>query len=73
MMSDDSIWNYPIVDKVRHYVEKDIDYAYKDYPSIIKSRGLNGFKRPIPDNPKGTITVTAEMNNKIYKGTLTET
>ena len=29
MANDDSIWNYPIVDEVRYYVEKDIDYAYK--------------------------------------------
>ena len=32
----------------------DQDYCYKDYPSIIKSAGLNGFKRPQDEVPVPT-------------------
>ena len=30
----------------------DMNYAYKDYASIIKNAGLNGFKKPAKVNPK---------------------
>ncbi|WP_418222798.1 GH25 family lysozyme [Clostridium isatidis] len=30
----------------------DTDYAYKDYPSIIKNAGLNGYSKGTPETPK---------------------
>ncbi len=53
----------------------DMDYAYVDYPSKIKERGLNGFgKQPdIPQKPeKKEITVEMTVDGVKYKGTLTE-
>ena len=53
----------------------DMDYAYVDYPSKIKERGLNGFGKQ-PDNPqkpaKKEITVEMTVDGVKYKGTLTE-
>ena len=42
----------------------DLDYAYKDYPSIIKKAGLNGYKK------QETVATTPKKetnNNKFYK------
>ena len=53
----------------------DMDYAYVDYPSKIKERGLNGFgKQPdIPAKPeKKEITVEMTVDGVRYNGTLTE-
>ena len=53
----------------------DLDYCYVDYPSKIKSFGLNGFgKEPEPDKPaeKKTIVAEIEIGGVKYKGTLTE-
>ena len=52
----------------------DQDYCYKDYPSIIKSAGLNGFKRrqdadavPTPVRPQPQKTVT-EIAKEVIDG-----
>lgn len=42
----------------------DLDYAYKDYPNIIKKAGLNGYKK------QETVATTPKKetnNNKFYK------
>ena len=35
----------------------DQDYAYKDYPSLIKKKGLNGFKKTSTSSKKDKYTV----------------
>lgn len=56
----------------------DLDEAYKDYPTIIKNAGLNGFKKP--ENPApapvqekpAPQTGELTLNGKKYKITLEE-
>ena len=54
----------------------DLDIGYKDYPTIIKGKGLNGFGKaeptsaPAPDKPDTTVTATITIGNDTYKGTL---
>jgi GH25 family lysozyme M1 (1,4-beta-N-acetylmuramidase) len=55
----------------------DEDTAYKDYPTIIKNAGLNGFKKPEnpapPQNkPAPQKVVALTIDGKTYEGTLTE-
>ena len=52
-----------------------MNYAYKDYPAIIKSAGLNGFAKTTTPKPetKKTATVTVTIDGKIYAGDLKET
>lgn len=40
----------------------DLDYAYQDYPAIIKASGLNGFS-------KNATTTTDKPNEDTKKGT----
>ena len=54
----------------------DMDICYKDFPTIIKSKGLNGWgNAPVPvqvaDAPKTetTVTATIKIGNDTYKGT----
>ena len=42
--------------------EVDLDYAYQDYPAIIKASGLNGFS-------KNATTATDKPNEDTEKGT----
>ena len=52
----------------------DLDYAYADYPAMIKEKGLNGFGKPPekpPEDPaEDSITVEMTVNGKKYSGTL---
>ena len=53
----------------------DLDIGYKDFPTIIKSKGLNGYgaeptPAPAPDKPDTTVTATIKIGNDTYKGTL---
>ncbi len=52
----------------------DLDICYRDFPTIIKSKGLNGWgKTPAPADDKAdtsTAAVTITIGNDIYKGTL---
>ena len=56
----------------------DLDICYKDFPTTIKSKGLNGFSKteptptPAPDVPESDVTVTAtiKIGTDTYKGTL---
>ena len=41
----------------------DTDYAYKDYPTIIKKAGLNGYSKGTPETPK--IEPTKKSNDEI--------
>lgn len=58
--------------------EIDMDYAYKNYPTIIKNAGLNNFPKETatatqpPKATKETITIEVTINNKKYKGDVTE-
>ena len=54
----------------------DLDICYKDFPTIIKGKGLNGWENaPVPvqvaDAPKteSTVTATIRIGNDTYKGT----
>ena len=54
----------------------DLDICYKDFPTIIKGKGLNGWgNAPVPvqvaDAPKteSTVTATIRIGNDTYKGT----
>ena len=51
-----------------------MNYAYKDYPAIIKSAGLNGFAKTTTPKPetKKTATVTVTVDGKTYKGNVQE-
>ncbi len=54
----------------------DLDIGYKDFPTIIKGKGLNGFGKaeptstPAPDKPDTTVTATIKIGTDTYKGTL---
>lgn len=56
----------------------DLDIGYKDYPTMIKAKGLNGYGKapeptPAPDVPKETaVTVTVQIGDDNYSGTLTK-
>ena len=50
-----------------------MDICYKDFPTIIKVKGLNGLGKtpePAPDVPDSDITVTVQIGKDSYKGTL---
>ena len=54
----------------------DLDICYKDFPTIIKGKGLNGWGKaeptstPAPDKPDITVTATIKIGTDTYKGTL---
>ena len=55
----------------------DLDICYKDFPTIIKGKWLNGWgKTPAPapdkseDKQDTTVTATIKIGNDTYKGTL---
>jgi len=54
----------------------DLDICYKDFPTIIKGKGLNGWGKaeptstPAPDKPDTTVTATIKIGTETYKGTL---
>ena len=53
----------------------DLDIGYKDFPTIIKGKGLNGYgaeptPAPAPDAPDADVTVTVQIGKDSYKGTL---
>lgn len=55
----------------------DLDICYKDFPTIIKGKGLNGWDKsdptpaPVPDDKSDTtMTATIKIGDDIYKGTL---
>ena len=54
----------------------DMDICYKDFQTIIKGKGLNGWGKaeptstPAPDVPDTDVTVTVQIGKDSYKGTL---
>ena len=53
----------------------DLDIGYKDFPTIIKGRGLNGYgaeptPAPAPDAPDAGVAVTVQIGKDSYKGML---
>ena len=56
------LWQYSWKGSVSGIVgEVDLDYAYQDYPAIIKAAGLNGFAK--------NATTTDKPNEDTKKGT----
>ncbi len=53
-----------------------MDICYKDFPTIIKGKELNGWGKaeptstPAPDVPESDVTVTVQIGKDSYKGTL---
>ena len=74
------IWQYSWKGKINGISgDVDTDYAYIDYPTIIKNAGLNGYPKPTAANttsqvaPKPvTKTVTLTIDGETYTGTLTK-
>ena len=82
------VWQKSDVGRVSGITEKvDLDESYMDYPSIIKGKGLNGFKKPEPVQPepvkqpepaqqaqpvKKKIEVILEIDDHKYSGLLEE-
>ena len=53
----------------------DLDICYKDFPTIIKGKGLNGWGKaenpaPTPTEPDTNVSVTVTIGKDTYKGTL---
>lgn len=46
----------------------DCDIAYKDYPSIMKSKGLNGFAKESNSAPQPTRKSNEEIANEVLNG-----
>lgn len=69
-----SIWQYSSEGKVNGISGNvDLDICYKDFPAIIRNKGLNGYGKeqistPEPDST--TANVTVKIGNETYKGTL---
>ena len=74
------IWQYSWKGKINGINgDVDTDYAYVDYPTVIKSAGLNGYPKQQATKPTEqavpkptTKTVTLTIDGKTYSGTLTE-
>lgn len=73
------IWQYSEKGKVDGISgDVDLDICYKDFPTIINGKGLNGWGKanptpaPTDDTPKtdSAVTATVQIGNKTYKGTL---
>ena len=72
-----AVWQYSEkghVDGINGNV--DLDICYKDFPTIIKGKGLNGWGKaenptPAPDpKPDENVSVTVTIGKDTYKGTL---
>ena len=80
-----AVWQYSEKGSVNGITGSvDLDTCTKDFPTIIKSKGLNGFGKaavtptPAPtentssDNTHGNLTATITIGDNIYEGTLTK-
>lgn len=66
------IWQYSWKGRINGISgDVDTDYAYVDYPTIIRNAGLNGYPKQAAPKPV-TKTVTLTIDGKTYTGTLTE-
>lgn len=72
--SDMGIWQYTFSGRVDGCNgDIDLDYAYKDYPSIIKSAGLNGYTADHattvkPSTPKPEKKTVAQLADEVLAG-----
>lgn len=65
--SDMGMWQYTSSGKVDGISGNvDMDIAYLDYPAIIKSRGLNGFEKPVEKPDKVKPDAAEEMQDVVY-------
>ena len=69
------IWQYSEKGKVDGISGNvDLDICYKDFPTIIKGKGLNGWGKanptPAPTEPDTDVSVTVTIGKDTYKGTL---
>ena len=70
------IWQYSEKGKVDGISGNvDLDICYKDFPTIIKGKGLNGWGKAsnptsAPDEPDTNVRVTVTIGKDTYKGTL---
>lgn len=66
---DYGMWQYSETGRVPGIgVNTDLDIAYKDYPTIIKEAGLNGYEKPAPAEPESP----SEPAKTFPKGDLNE-
>ena len=72
-----AVWQYSEKGKVDGISGNvDLDICYKDFPTIIKGKGLNGWGKaenptPAPDpEPDENVSVTVTIGKDTYKGTL---
>lgn len=65
------LWQYKVGKQAGVAGDCDLDYAYEDYPTLIKQAGKNGYKAE-PEPAKKTIDISITINGKTYAGKLTE-
>lgn len=59
------MWQYTSSGKIPGITGKcDCDYAYKDYPTLIKSKGLNGYPKSTPVTKKALDTTGMKEGDK---------
>lgn len=62
------LWQYSWAGRIDGITSDiDLDYAYKDYPEIIKSAGLNGFS-----DSASSAEISVTVNGVTYSGTINE-
>lgn len=60
---ENGIWQYSSTGRVAGIVGNvDLDYAYKDYPMLIKNAGLNGFVAEKTETVKDSVDSTVNAN-----------
>ncbi len=65
---DYGLWQYSWTGKIDGITgDVDLDYAYKDYPKIIKNAGLNGFS-----DSASSAEISVTVNGVTYSGTINE-
>ena len=69
------LWQYKVGQTPGISGECDLDYAYEDFPALIKANGLNGYVKQAEDKPPENSTpdiidVTLTVNGKQYSGKL---
>ena len=75
-----AVWQYSEKGKVSGINGNvDLDICTKDFPTIIKAKGLNGFGAAVAPTPADnapaedkTVAVTIKIGNDSYSGTLTK-
>lgn len=65
---DYGLWQYSWTGRIDGISgDVDLDYAYKDYPKIIKNAGLNGFS-----DSASSAEISVTVNGVTYSGTINE-